>query len=165
VKSSSESGGFLRGWSLRCHLAFLGIYGKSQDDISSHSLPTRLVSVAALLRCYSPSLTLYSGCSVTFLLSLLVTNHNLLIIRFCRVKVVNPTQLYSGGPSRLLVNPNGTPSKMRLSNLEVDFFSIFHRTILSTPSTEVAISCYYISKSSHKLLRTPFVIAKQSVVD
>jgi hypothetical protein len=41
------------------------------NDISSHSLPTRLASDAALLRRYSPSPHLYSGCSVTFLLQLL----------------------------------------------------------------------------------------------
>jgi hypothetical protein len=66
------------------------------DDISSHSLPTRLASDAALPLCSGathPRLTLYSGCSVTFLLFLLGTNHSLLIIRFCRVKVVNSTRL------------------------------------------------------------------------
>ena len=41
----------------------------------------------------------------------LVTNHNLLTIRFCRAKVVNFTRLYSEGPSRFLGNLNRIPPK------------------------------------------------------
>jgi hypothetical protein len=66
------------------------------DDNSRSWPPTRLISVAALLRRYS----------VTFLLSLPVTNHNLLTIRFCCAKVVNSTRLCSGESSRLMGNPN-----------------------------------------------------------
>jgi hypothetical protein len=47
-----------------------------------------------------------------FLLSLLVTNHYLLTIRFCHVKVVNSIRVYSGGQSRLPRSPNRTPPKI-----------------------------------------------------
>jgi hypothetical protein len=60
-------------------------------------LPTRLVTIAALLRRYSPSphhhLSLYLGYLVTSLLSLLLTNHNLLTIRLYYAKVVNSIRL------------------------------------------------------------------------
>jgi len=83
------------------------------DDISSYSFLTRLVSVAALLRCYSPSphplLRLLSHVP----LSLLVTNYSLLIIRFYYVKVIKSIGLYLGGPSRLLGNLDRTPTMLR----------------------------------------------------
>jgi len=44
-----------------------------------------------------------SGCSVTFLLSLIVTNHT------CRVKLSTLYDFIQGGPSRLLGNPNRLP--------------------------------------------------------
>ena len=88
------------------------------DDISSHSLLIRLVSIAALLRRYSPSPHPCSGCSVTFLLSPLVTNHSLLTIRFCRIKVINPTRVYFRVQSRLPGSPNRTPR-----NTSFDLFS------------------------------------------
>jgi hypothetical protein len=53
-----------------------------------------------------------SGNSVTSLLSLLLTNYNLLTIRLYREKVVNSTQLYSGGLSRLLRSLTKTPLKI-----------------------------------------------------
>jgi len=60
------------------------------DDISSHSLPTRLVSVAALLRRYSPS-----PHPLLRLLRLLSP------IRLCRAKLVSFTRLCFRGPSQL----------------------------------------------------------------
>ena len=59
-------------------------------------------------------LTLGSGCSVTFLLSLPVTNHELFTIWFYYVKVINSTRQYSALPSRLPRSPNGTPPKIHL---------------------------------------------------
>jgi hypothetical protein len=57
---------------------------KVSDDISSHSLLTQLVSIAALLRRYSPStqVTQSRSCSRSQ-----VVNHNLLAIRFCCQKL------------------------------------------------------------------------------
>jgi len=80
----------------------------------------RLVSIAALLRRYSPRLTFYSKFSVTFLLSFLVANYNLLSIRFCHTKVVNFTRLYPRGLSQLLGSPNRTPLKIHLKSLKAD---------------------------------------------
>jgi hypothetical protein len=59
------------------------------DDISSHWLPTRLVSIAALLGRYSPSphSLLRLICHVPDLAH---------YYRLCRAKVVNLTRLYSG---------------------------------------------------------------------
>jgi hypothetical protein len=72
----------------------------------SLSLPPRLVKIAALLRRYSPSL--HPLLRFAFLLSRLVTNHDLLTSGFRCAKVVNSTRLYSREPSRLLGNPNRT---------------------------------------------------------
>jgi len=70
-------------------------------DIFTHSLPAQLVNFAALLRRYSllphPLLKLLSYVSAL----LLVTNCNLVIIRFCRAKVVNSTRVYLKGQSRV----------------------------------------------------------------
>jgi len=97
------------------------IFVEVSDDISSHSLLTRLVSVAALLgRCH-PRLTLCSSCSVTFLLSLLITNYT------CRAKVVNSTRLCSGGLSRLPMNLNKTqpplPKNILLISRQIHFMT------------------------------------------
>jgi hypothetical protein len=70
-----------------------------------------LVSVVAYSGATYRRLTLCSGCSVTFLLSLLVVNYNLLTIRFCRKKVVNSTRLYLEGPNQLLGNLYNPPPK------------------------------------------------------
>jgi len=80
------------GGNLRRHFSTFASNMVSQRRRSAQALLTRL--------------TFYSGCSVTFLLSLLVTNHSLLIIRFCSTKVVNSTRLCSGGPNRLPRNLN-----------------------------------------------------------
>jgi hypothetical protein len=53
------------------------------SDNSSILHPTWLVSIAARPRRHHPCLSLDSSCSVTFLLSVLVTNHDLLTIRLC----------------------------------------------------------------------------------
>ena len=97
---------------LNCRLRLLGVVS---DDISLNLLYMRLVSVAALLRRYSPSF--HPSAQVAHSRS---TNHDLLSIRFCRAKVVNSTRLCSVGPSRLPRNLNGIPTKMYLSNLNVD---------------------------------------------
>jgi hypothetical protein len=68
-------------------------------------LPTPLVTIAAML----PRLTFYSNYSVTFLLSLPVTNHNLLDICFRLAKIYQSTRLCLRGPSRLLGSPNRIP--------------------------------------------------------
>lgn len=59
-------------------------------------------------------LTLGSGCSVTFLLSLLVTNHELFTICFYYVKVINSIRQYSGLPSRLSRSPDRTPPPQKI---------------------------------------------------
>jgi hypothetical protein len=81
------------------------------DDISSHSLLTRLVSVAALLGANHPRLTLYSGYSVTFLLSLLVTNHT------CRKSCQLCTIIFRGTKSAP-GEPEQNPPKNRLFNFK-----------------------------------------------
>jgi hypothetical protein len=88
------------------------------DDISSHSLPTQLGSQ----RCRSAQalLTLCLGYSVTFLLSLLMSNHNSSFIRLCYAKAVNFTQLYVKGPNRSPRNPDRTVPEINLFNLKAD---------------------------------------------
>jgi hypothetical protein len=121
---------------------------------TSHSV----VSVPLYSGATHPRLTLYSGYLVTFLLSLLSTNHNLLTIQLHRWKVVNFTRVSLVGLSRLPGNPNRTPHPQNKSfEPQSISVSIFHRTILSTSSAEGAASCYYISESNHQLLRTPFL--------
>ena len=75
------------------------------DDNFAISLPTRLVSVAALLRRYLPSphplLRLLSHIP-----ALTYSNQS-----SCRTKLTTLHDLCSGGPSRLLGNPNRTPQK------------------------------------------------------
>ena len=78
------------------------------DDISSHSLPTRLVSVAALLRRYSPSphplLRLLSHVPSSD--QSLFAYYSILPCESCQLY----TTVFSGGPSRLPGNPNTPPS-------------------------------------------------------
>jgi hypothetical protein len=81
--------------------------------------PTRLVTMAALFRRCSPSPHPCSGCSVTFLLSLLVDNHNLVIIRLCRTKVVNFIRLYSRGLGQLPGSPSRPPKNTSLVILQI----------------------------------------------
>jgi hypothetical protein len=91
------------------------------DDISTHSFRTRLVSVAALLRRYSPSphpLLRLLG-HIPALLP--VTNHDLLTMLFCRANFVNLHNLCSGRPSWLPGTPNRILLKMRPSISEGDF--------------------------------------------
>jgi hypothetical protein len=68
-------------------------------------LPTPLVTIAAML----PRLNFYSSYLATFLLSLPVTNHNLLIICFRLAKIIKSTRLCLRGPSRLLGTPDRIP--------------------------------------------------------
>jgi hypothetical protein len=56
------------------------------DDNSANSPLTRLLASPLYSGATHPRLTLDTSCSVTFLLSLLVTNHDLLTIRLCRAK-------------------------------------------------------------------------------
>jgi hypothetical protein len=74
-----------------------------------------------LLTLALPSGALDLGCLVTFLLSVLVTNHDLLSFRLYCAKVVNSTRLYSGGLSRLPGNPNRNPPPPE-KNLKADSF-------------------------------------------
>jgi hypothetical protein len=92
-------------WDLEIHL-----FAEVLDDIYLHLLPTRLVSVAALLRpSHYPRLTLCLGSSVISLSSILLANHNLFTTRFCRAKVINSTRPYLGRLSQLLGIPNWAP--------------------------------------------------------
>ena len=100
------------------------------DDISSISLPRRLVTIAAPTQALL-TLTHCSGCSVTFLLSLPLTNHNLLTIRLYRAKVVNSTRLYTEGPSRLPRCPNRILPKISPSVSQGRFF-LQHRVALAS---------------------------------
>ncbi len=96
------------------------IISEISDDTFLISHPKRLVSIAALQALLTLTSPLYSDCSVTFLLSLLVANHSLLIIRFCYVKIVNSKRLCSGGPNRWPSQfariPNRTLPKIDLFN-------------------------------------------------
>jgi hypothetical protein len=95
--------------------------------ISTELLPpfflTRLVTIATLLRRYSPSphplLRLLSHVPAR---PLPLTNYNLLIIRFYHTKVVNSTRLYLSRLSRLGESPNKTPPKINLQFLKAHFF-------------------------------------------
>jgi hypothetical protein len=71
--------------------------------VASNKVSQLRRSTQALLNLASPS------CSVTFLLSFPLTNHDLLAIRFYRAKIVNSTRLCSGGQSRIPGNSKGTP--------------------------------------------------------
>jgi hypothetical protein len=79
------------------------IFKEVSDDISSRSLPTRFVSVAALLRRYSPSP------------HRLLTNHKLLIILFCHATLltlhayVQWDQVSSQG-AQTVPRPNALPA-------------------------------------------------------
>jgi hypothetical protein len=101
-------------------ISFLGSLRRHFFIFASNAVSQRRCSAQALL---TLALTLYSGCSVTFLLFFLVTNHSLLIIWFYCVKVVNSTRLCSGGLSWLLGDPNRTPpQKIHRFNFKEDSF-------------------------------------------
>jgi hypothetical protein len=70
-----------------------------------------------------------------FLLSFLTTNHNLLAIRFCRVKVVNSIRLCLGGRSRLLRNRKRTPLNPKIypSISQGKFFVLVPRDLIRFP--------------------------------
>jgi hypothetical protein len=80
------------------------------DDNFTISLPSRLVTVAALLRCYSPSLhpQLRLLSHVPALASR--ANYTSLFIRFYSAEIVNSTRLFSGGQNRPSRDPNRRPS-------------------------------------------------------
>ncbi|KAF8853752.1 hypothetical protein BDZ45DRAFT_677408 [Acephala macrosclerotiorum] len=76
---------------------FSGNLRRNLTCVPSNAVSQRRRSAPLCSGVTHPRLTLCSGCSVTFLLSLLVTNHDLLTIRLCRAKVVNSTRLCSRG--------------------------------------------------------------------
>lgn len=71
----------------------------SQMTFLLHQLPTRLVSVAALLRCFLPSLhpllRFAQVCSVTFLLTFIAIIYNLPSIQFGHPNVADSIRLCS----------------------------------------------------------------------
>jgi hypothetical protein len=79
------------------------------DDNFAISLPSRLVTVAALLRRYSPSLhpQLRLLSHVPALASR--ANYTSLFIRFYSAEIVNSTRLCSGGQNRPSRDPNRRP--------------------------------------------------------
>jgi hypothetical protein len=81
-------------------------------------------------------LTFYSGCSVTFLLSLLVTNHSLLIIRFCRAKTVNSTRVYAETKSAPRASKQDPPIKI-FSISQGRFSAPVPRNLIRLPLTLV----------------------------
>ena len=87
----------------------------SLGSLRRHFLPFASNAVSQHRRSAQALLTLCSGCSVTFLLSLSVTHPNLLTIRFYRAKVVNSTRPCSGVPTRLLRSPN-SPLSARITH-------------------------------------------------
>jgi hypothetical protein len=94
------------------------------DDTFAIPLRTRLVSIAALLRRYSPSphplLRLLSHVPA------LPPSNSSLLFSYMR-KLVSFTRLYSGGPSRLLGNLNRSPPKNASFNLKADSSIIWRR--------------------------------------
>jgi hypothetical protein len=92
------------------------------DDISSNSLPTRLVSIAALLRLISH-----------FPAYLPVTNYRYLTILLCHAKIVNFTRLCSKGTKSAPREPKQDPPKYAGFNLRADF-----STVWSGPEEEYA---------------------------
>lgn len=79
---------------------------------ASNAVSQRRCFARALLTLASPSNSLYSGCLITFLLSLPVANYNLFTIRYYYIKIVNYTPLYPGGQTRLSGNSNRIPPKI-----------------------------------------------------
>jgi hypothetical protein len=100
------------------------IVGDYMGNLKRHFYKFASNTVSQRRRYAQALLTLCSGFSAMFLLSLLVTNHDLLTNRFCRAKAVDSVRR-SGESSRLPGNPKQDPPKTTSFHLLRQIFSVY----------------------------------------